>query len=235
MYLASVVAVVALLVARAACYSAASEHRAGNRAPQSLCSDWSGWGGNIYNNGWAWCNEALNSSSTGNLVQHCRLSHYLGVSATPTVRGDIVYYPTWGGQFIALNYRNCQVQWNISVGDIVTQYAPISALQAGLGQAGVSRFSPQVDGNVLYFTTLLHALLVAVDRNTGVTLAVTPINLHPLAVATMSPTFYRGIVFVGTASSEEVAAAFVPGYQCCSFVDNVAAYRFNKVLRSASL
>jgi outer membrane protein assembly factor BamB len=67
----------------------------------------------------------------------------------------------------------------------------------------VSRISPQIDGNVLYLGTLTHALVVAVNRVTGKLLSTIQINPHPLAIVTMSPTFFDGKLFVGAASVEE--------------------------------
>ncbi|KAK4978314.1 hypothetical protein LTR66_004505 [Elasticomyces elasticus] len=188
--------------------------------------DWSGWGGNIYNNRWASKNSEISSSSVQSLVQHCKISYALGVSATPTLHSEIAYYPTWNGLLVALHYETCRVQWQINVTELIIGFAPLSLAQQ-LTSSPVSRTSPQIDGEVLYFGTLNHALLFAVDINTGTTLGSIQINPHPLAVLTMSPTVYNGLVLIGAASQEEVAAGTIPGYQCCSFVGNMAALAFD--------
>lgn len=141
--------------------------------------------------------------------------------------GDIAYYPTWGGNFVALNYKTCGVAWNISVVDIITNYAPVTATQEKVLQVA-SRSSPQIDGNVLYFTTIIHALLVAVDLHTGTVLSAIQLHSHPLAQLTMSPTVYNRRIFIGTASFEEVAVEEVPGYQCCSFIGSMTGVDFDK-------
>jgi outer membrane protein assembly factor BamB len=187
--------------------------------------EWSGWGANYYNNRWASANTAVSSSSITSLTPYCKIPYPIGVSATPVVSGDIVFYPTWDGSFVALDYITCQVLWQINVFDIISGYAPITELQRNYSKA-VSRTSPQLDDKVLYFGTNMHALIVAVNRFTGTTLGIIQINPHPLASATMSPTLYDGILFAGASSSEE-AADGIPGYTCCSFVGNFLAMTFD--------
>ena len=187
--------------------------------------EWSGWGANYYNNRWASGNTAVSSSSITSLAPHCKIPYPVGVSATPVVSGDIVFYPTWNGSFVALDYTTCQVLWQINVLDIISGYAPITELQRNYSKA-VSRTSPQLDNEVLYFGTIVHALIVAVNRFTGKTLGIIQINPHPLAAVTMSPTLYNGILFVGASSTEE-ATDFLPGYTCCSFVGNFLAMTFD--------
>ncbi|THY71237.1 hypothetical protein D6C95_10275, partial [Aureobasidium pullulans] len=174
--------------------------------------------------------STISPSNAGTLRQSCLIQFSAGVSAPPAISGDIAYFPTWNGRFIALDFKVCEVRWNISVSDIVISFAPLTTLQTSYTRAA-SRSTPQVDGSVLYFTTLCHALVVAVDRETGEYLASTQINPHELATLTMSPTFYKGKLFVGASSQEEGAAGFTAGYACCSFVGNMAAVEYDKEVR----
>lgn len=176
----------------------------------------------------------MTSSSAQSLTQHCRLTYNVGVSATPTVKGSIVYFPTWDGQLVALNYRTCAVRWIVNVTDIIYQYGPVDAAFNQVLQK-TSRTSPQIDGNVLFFGTQAHALLVALDVNTGATLASIQVNPHPLAILTMSPTVYNGRIFIGTSSTEEYATGVVPNYPCCSFIGNFGAFDFNQASRAFTL
>ncbi|THW05552.1 hypothetical protein D6D26_02081 [Aureobasidium pullulans] len=193
-------------------------------------SEWLGWGANIFNNRWATSNSSISHSNAGTLHESCFVQFPNGVSAPPATSGDMAYFPTWNGRFVAVDYKTCQVHWNISVADIVTDYAPLTALQVNYTRVA-SRSTPQIDGSVLYFTTLAHALVVAVDRGTGAHLASIQINPHELASLTMSPTFYKGKLFIGSSSQEEFAAGFTPGYVCCSFVGNMAAVGYDKSAR----
>lgn len=189
-------------------------------------SEWSGWGANIYNNRWASGDTKISSSNINSLTAHCKISHALGVSATPVLSGHVAYYPTWNGSFLAVDYTSCHVVWEINVTSIIEGFAPISDVQRVQTKA-ISRTSPQVVGDVVYFGTLTHALLVAVDRSTGATLAKVQINTHPLAVLTMSPTAFDDKIFIGAASVEE-NLSLDPSYHCCNFVGNFAALSFSK-------
>jgi hypothetical protein len=130
--------------------------------------EWSGWGGDVFNNRWA-NHAAVSSLNIRSLTEQCRITYQYGVSATPTISGNFVYYPTWSGLFVALNYVTCDVLWQINVTDIVMGYAPISEVQAVL-TVHISRTSPQLDGDVLFFGTQTHALCIAVNRHSGKTL-----------------------------------------------------------------
>ena len=182
---------------------------------------WTGWGGNLFNNRWASRNRVISSSNIKSLTSRCKVSYPKGVSATPVLAGNVAYYPTWNGSFAALDWTTCRVLWQVNVSAIVEGFAPISEFQAQQTKA-LSRTSPQVDGDVVYLGTQTHALLVALDRATGRTLDVLQINPHPLAVLTMSPTFYGGKLFIGACSVEE-NVSLLPTYPCCSFVGNMVA------------
>jgi len=159
--------------------------------------------------------------------------HVTGVSATPTIDGNFAYYPTWSGLLVALDYTTCRISWQINVTAIITDYAPLLPEQSVARP--MSRTSPQLDKGVLYFATLAHALLVAVDARSGSLLDRINLNPHPLAVITMSPTLYNGRLFVGVSSQEETAANFVPGYPCCSFVGNMVGVDFDRVTRKLAV
>jgi len=189
---------------------------------------WQGWGADSSNNRWASAGAGVNSANAASLAQTCSMQYAHGVSATATVLGDIAYYPTWSGLYVALNYITCTPVWQINVTTLALNFGPVqSAVFTFLG----SRTSAAIDGNVLYFGTLAHALVVAVDLHTGTIIDQIQINDHPFALITQSPTVWQGILYIGVASAEESVAAYIPGYKCCSFVGNFDAI----TLRSGKL
>lgn len=192
----------------------------------SIGSGWSGWGANVFNNRWASENRYVSSQNVHSLALKCQFDHPFGVSATPVVLDDTVYFPTWSGEFVAVNYLTCTVKWQLNVTRIVESYAPISGAASLTKQ--VSRSSPQIDGDILYFGTITHALVVAINRNTGQVLGQIQINPHPLAILTMSPTFYDGRLFIGSSSLEETGADHILDYPCCSFIGNMVALTFDR-------
>ncbi|KAB5518840.1 quinon protein alcohol dehydrogenase-like superfamily [Coniochaeta sp. 2T2.1] len=203
--------------------------------PHQPAGEWTGWGGSIFNNRFS-PSKDVSSSTFRDINIHCQIPHAGGVSAIPTIFNNTAFYPTWNGTFVALDYDKCRIKWEINVTAIILAFKPLTPLQTAMLNgpfiSGIlaSRTSPQIDKqtNVLYFATQLHALVVALDVRTGAQLGLTQINAHEAAVATLSPTLYEGILYAGVASAEELAAGSVPGYQCCSFVGNVVALKFDR-------
>ncbi len=142
------------------------------------------------------------------------------VSATPAVAKGAVYFPDWGG------YLN---KVSASSGTLIWQ-RKLSSYGYNDDEANVSRTTPAVVGDVLYLgdqgggTNTPHAgRVLAVDAKTGDLLWSTVINANPFSIITQSPVVADGVVYVGAASAEENAAAFIPDYVCCSFRGSFSA------------
>jgi len=137
-----------------------------------------------------------------------------------------VYYPTWSGSFVALNYKTCKVLFEISIPDTIEKFMPQSKMQKML-LFQAARASPVASGNVVFIGTQGNALMLAIDKNSGKALDAIQLNPHQFAVVSMSATVYNKRIFVGAASREEAAARGIPGYKCCSFVANMVALDFD--------
>jgi hypothetical protein len=194
--------------------------------PPNNNDEWTGWGGNIYNNRWNSKNTKLNSTNVDKLVQNCRFEYPVGVSATPVILNYTAYYPTANGSFYALNIATCQFEWSVNVTQLIYDFKTPSALVLNYSLP-IARTSPQIDGDTLYFGTQAMALLMAIDVKTGQHLGTIQVNDHPMAIITISPTVYGGKVFSGTSSHED-GAAKDPTYKCCSYIGNFAAYTFDR-------
>jgi polyvinyl alcohol dehydrogenase (cytochrome) len=139
------------------------------------------------------------------------------VSATPTVDGDAVYFPDWGGNLFAVKKNSGQLIWSHKI----SEYD---------GVAGAfSRVSPAVDGNQVIIGDILNsrevhngANVMAVDRQTGMLRWITQVENHPAAIITGSPVVFDRVVYIGVSSSEETLATN-PAYPCCSFRGSVVA------------
>ena len=153
----------------------------------------------------------------------CKEAYSLGVSAAPLVEDGIVYYVTWSGAFVALDYTSCRVLWQTNVTNIVLSYKPLDAIILSLAKP-VSRTTPVMEGNILFIGTQANALLLAVDKRDGKLINKVQISKHPVGIITQSPTIWQGRIFVGSSSAEESAAAEIPGYICCSFIARMNAF-----------
>ena len=144
------------------------------------------------------------------------------VSATPAVEEGAVYVPDWSGLLTKLDSESGAVLWQRSMleytglpGNLArTTPAIHNDLLIFGDQGGRSSFIPGVTGS---------ANLIAVNKNTGDLVWTTQLDPHPSAIVTQSATVYKGVVYVGTASLEELLAAIIPGYPCCSFRGSLSA------------
>jgi polyvinyl alcohol dehydrogenase (cytochrome) len=139
------------------------------------------------------------------------------VSATPTVAGDAVYFPDWGGNLFAVKRDSGLLIWSHKISD----YDGVTG--------AISRVSPAVDHDQLIIGDILNskethngANVMAVDRNTGERRWITQVDSHPAAIITGSPVVFGGVVYIGVSSNEESLAAN-PAYPCCSFRGSVVA------------
>ena len=139
------------------------------------------------------------------------------VSATPTVDGNAVYFPDWGGNLFAVEKDSGQLIWSHKI----SEYDGV--------EGAISRVSPAVDRNQVIIGDIPNskqahngANVISVDRQTGTIQWMTQVDTHPAAIITGSPVVFDGMVYVGVSSNEETLA-LNPGYPCCSFRGSIVA------------
>jgi polyvinyl alcohol dehydrogenase (cytochrome) len=155
-------------------------------------------------------NESKISASTvGGLTKKWELSTGGDVSATPAVDGDRVYVPDWAGNLYAVDRATGAVAWQRTV----SSYTGVPGDKA--------RVTPAIAGDTLVLGNQGPfgggGAVFAVDKLTGDLLWKTQVDPHPAAIITQSATVFDGVVYVGTASQEELWSAVIPGYVCCTF------------------
>jgi len=137
------------------------------------------------------------------------------VSATPAVDGETVYVPDWAGNLFAIDRNTGLARWVVSI-------------PAVTGVPGdKARATPAITEDKLIIGTQGPfgggGLVLAFNKFTGELIWATTADSHPAAVITQSATVFDGRVYVGVSSQEELFAAFVPGYSCCSFRGSMLA------------
>jgi polyvinyl alcohol dehydrogenase (cytochrome) len=121
------------------------------------------------------------------------------VSATPTVGGDAVYFPDWGGSLFAVNKNTGRLIWSHKI----SEYDGV--------EGAISRVSPAVDDDQLIIGDILNsdevhngANVMAVDRQTGTLRWIRQVESHPAAIITGSPVVFDGVVYIGVSSQFQV-------------------------------
>jgi len=195
----------------------ASPLRAQNHSQESRTDQWRIAGQNL-NNTWSQPAEhTINPANVSGLTPKWVFTTGGDVSATPTVDGDAVYFPDWGGNLFAVKKNSGELIWSHKI----SEYDGV--------EGAVSRVSPAVDGNQVIIgdiqsSKLVHngANVISVDRETGTLRWITQVEAHPAAIITGSPVVFNGVVYIGVSSTEETLA-LDPTYPCCSFRGSIVA------------
>jgi polyvinyl alcohol dehydrogenase (cytochrome) len=138
------------------------------------------------------------------------------VWVTPALADDAVYFPDATGNLFALRRQTGELLWQHKISD----YTGVAN--------DISRNTPAIaeDTLVLGDQAGRHpdahagAHVIAVRRSTGELLWSTQVDMHDYSLITQSPVVYRGVVYVGVSSLEEMTQVV---YQCCSFRGSVVA------------
>ncbi|MEU5313631.1 PQQ-binding-like beta-propeller repeat protein [Streptomyces sp. NPDC021562] len=164
-------------------------------------------------------NSQITTTSAATLAKKWTFTTGGDISARAAVAGGTVYFPDWSGHLYAVNAGNGRLKWSR---DILTDY--LSGVFTDPPAKVVSRTSAYVDQSThtLYIGTQQGAWLLAIDTTNGALRWKTQLDSHPYAIDTASPIVYRGVLYVGVASTEETAADN-PSYPCCSFRGSVVA------------
>jgi polyvinyl alcohol dehydrogenase (cytochrome) len=186
-------------------------------------ANWTSAGSDLKNSRNAANESKIKPSNVGNLQTKWIYNAQGEISATPTVEGKAVYLTDWGtggGGFIhRINADTGAVVWSRNVSD----YTGVPG--------SLSRTSPAIHGDTLVFGTQRRffggpAYVVAINKHTGDFIWKTLADAHPSTIVTQSPVIHGNRVYVGTASTEELLVAIIPGYQL-TFRGSFAAYNLN--------
>src|SRR5258705_11831625 len=188
-----------------------------SRSPESEAGQWRVGRQNLSN---TWNQPAEHSINVGKVKGlNAKWVFTTGgdVSATPTVDGDAVYFPDWGGSLFAVKKDSGQLIWSHKI----SEYDGVAG--------AISRVSPAVEGDQVIIGDILNskevhngANVIAVDRRTGMLRWITQVENHPAAIITGSPVVFDGVIYIGVSSSEETLATN-PAYPFCSFLGSVVA------------
>src|SRR5467141_5079006 len=159
-----------------------------SQSPQSKSGQWRIAGQNL-NNTWSQPAEhTISPANVSGLTPKWVFTTGGDVYATPTLDGDAVYFPDWGGNLFAVQKETGRLIWSHKISD----YDGVTG--------AVSRVSPAVDHDQVIIGDILSsgethdgANVMAVDRKTGGLRWITHVETHPAAVITGSPVIFNGV------------------------------------------
>lgn len=111
------------------------------------------------------------------------------ISATPAVANGVVYFPSWNGYLYAVRADNGGLIWQKNI-ETLTGIPPTGTTV----NVTVSRATPTVANDLLICGIYGPAVVFAVRRLTGQLVWLTWVDAKPLAVITVSGTYFLGLV-----------------------------------------
>ncbi len=184
----------------------------------SMGVNWPFFGNSIVNSSYNPHENILTSATVPYMVPKWiyQIDTMTGISARPAVVDNIVYFPDWGGNLQALNANDGSVIWKHNMDADYSQPGKT---------VGEARATPAIFGNTIYLASNSSspvsppngAVMMAINRDDGTLRWSTLLDSHPLSKVDQSAMYYKGVVYVGVASSEETASPFCMVTNTCSF------------------
>lgn len=132
------------------------------------------------------------------------------VDGQPVYVSGRLFVTSRAGRVFSLDAKTGCTYWTHDTGGSLRTAVTVGAMPAG----SAAKFAA-------YFTTEA-GFMRAVDAETGTLLWETRIEDHPITRITGSPTLYKGKLYQGLSSLEELSVRD-PSYQCCTFRGGVVA------------
>jgi polyvinyl alcohol dehydrogenase (cytochrome) len=174
----------------------------------SPAAEWVSGGGDLKNSRHQASEETLSPKNVGQLKLLWSVATAGDVTASPAVDDEHVYFPDSAGYLYKVRRDTGSVVWVRAIAD----YTGIPG--------DFARATPAIHGNLLILgnqsgkigapNSPAPARVFALDKRTGAPVWTTQVDDTMLSFVTQSAVVHKGTVYVGTASNEELIAAFVP-------------------------
>ena len=175
-------------------------------------ADWPTAGHDLKNSRYQEDEKSIDTKTVAGLKLRWSFDTDGDVTANPAVDGEFLYFPDSAGFLYKVDRRNGNLVWK----NPISNYTGIAG--------DFARATPAVAGDLLilgnqsgkFLGTAFGqpapqpARVFAVNKVTGAAVWSTQVDDTPLSFVTHSAVIANGTVFVGTASNEELVAAFVP-------------------------
>ncbi|KAG8501574.1 hypothetical protein CXB51_003842 [Gossypium anomalum] len=175
-------------------------------------NDWLNHGGNLLNRRFVDKETKISPGTASRLRLKWKFNAGRDISATPAIFDGTLYFPSWDGYIYAIKASNGGLLWKKNLQHL-TGLNSTGAIFDFDPKITVSRSTPVIAHDMLVFGLGGPAYVVAVKRFNGRLVWLTQLDKHSKALITMSGTYYKGHVYVGTSSNEETVSI----EQCCIF------------------
>jgi polyvinyl alcohol dehydrogenase (cytochrome) len=181
-------------------------------SPSLAQSAWQTAGGDLSNSRYQADETQISPKTAGRLTLRWSISTSGDVTANPAVEGEFLYFPDSAGYLYKVRRDSGALVWKRPIADYT-------------GIAGdFARATPAISGDALILGNQSGKFLgsafgqpnpqaarvFAVNKHSGAPIWSTQVDTTALSFVTHSAIVANGTAFVGTASNEELVAAFVP-------------------------
>ena len=160
-------------------------------APYATATFWGSAGADFGNTRYAPLEWRINRHSVGQLQLAWSFTTAGNITTAPTVEGNALYVPDWGGMLYRLDADTGIAVWSRKLSD-----------WTGIARS-LSRNSPAIGPDSIVLGDHSSGTVMAVDKTTGELLWQTLVDAHPDALITASPVIVGNRIYVGVSSSEE--------------------------------
>ncbi|KAH0973731.1 hypothetical protein GBA52_025887 [Prunus armeniaca] len=183
---------------------------------KARAQNWLNHGGDLSNRRYANRETKISPKTASKLS--LKWEFYAGddISATPAIYDDTLYFPSWNGNIYAVKASNGSLVWQKNLHALTGLNA---SSFVGVNWT-VSRSTPTIIGghDLLIVGIYGPAIVIALERSTGKLIWSTMLDTHEAGLITMSGTYYKGSLYIGTSSLEETVSA----EKCCTFRGSLA-------------
>ncbi|KAJ4847904.1 hypothetical protein Tsubulata_048541, partial [Turnera subulata] len=174
--------------------------------------NWLNHGGDLHNRRFANKETKISPETVSKL--RLKWEFYAGkdITATPAIFNGTLYFPSWNGNIYAVKASDGSLVWKQNLQNLTGITLPSLFNFLGFNST-VSRSTPTIANDLLIFGLYGPGVVAALWRSTGKLAWITQVENHPHTVITMSGTYYKGGLFIGTSSLEEGESIS----QCCTF------------------
>jgi len=168
---------------------------------RAAAQDWSGSGFDAANTASNPFEKAISPKTVGNLSVKWTFTTGGDVSARAAVVHGVVYVPDWAGNLWAIDAKTGAQIWGKQLSTYIGSSTPV-----------VARATPTVADGVLFIGLQSGAWFLAIDAASGNLIWKQQLNTtDPYAIVTTSALVRNGVVYTGTASTQEANFGGAPG------------------------
>lgn len=167
-------------------------------------SDWASFGRDVKGSHHNPDESTITPANVGRLKPKWVFETQGDVSSQPIIVNGVLYFGSWDGLEYAVDVKTGKKLWQYDCGQS-------SRSAAAFGQG------------MLFFGDIT-GYLHAVDAKTGELKWKKRVDDHPATVATSSPIYHEGRIYIGVSSHEEGAMLRSRDYKCCTFRGSVVSY-----------